>query len=81
MIFLVCSLLLMPWASYGQETTGYNNSCLYEQEGLNLEGPTEFDCPKFVIESTDQIWNMYRGKLEHMPWIFTKHLLLQILTR
>merc|ERR1719206_1603741 len=60
MIFLVCSLLLMPLASYGQESTGFNNSCLYEQEGLNLEGPTEFDCPKFVIESTDQIWNMYR---------------------
>merc|ERR1719376_1061894 len=60
MIFLAYSLILMPLASYGQVTTGYNNSCLYEQEGLNLEGPTEFDCPKFVIESTDQIWNMYR---------------------
>ena len=28
---------------------------------LNREGPREFDCPRFVIESTDQIWNMYRG--------------------
>jgi len=43
----------------GQET-GYNNSCLYEEEGLNREGPKEFDCPRFVIDSTDQIWNMYR---------------------
>ena len=28
---------------------------------VNREGPREFDCPRFVIESTDQIWNMYRG--------------------
>ena len=28
---------------------------------LNRDGPREFDCPRFVIESTDQIWNMYRG--------------------
>merc|ERR1712142_861256 len=54
------SLVLMPLVSYGQVTTGYNSSCLFEQEGLNREGPKEFDCPKFVIESTDQIWNMYR---------------------
>ena len=44
----------------GQET-GYNNSCLYEEEELNREGPKDFDCPRFVIESTDKIWNMYRG--------------------
>ena len=42
--------------------TGYNNTCLWAKEGLNREGPREFDCPRFVIESTDQIWNMYRGK-------------------
>ena len=44
--------------------TGFNNSCLYEKEGLNRDGPRDFDCPKFVIESTDQIWNMYRGELK-----------------
>jgi len=36
------------------------NSCLWEKPGLNRDGPQEFDCPRFVIESTDQIWNMYR---------------------
>ena len=41
--------------------TGFNNTCLWEKEGLNRVGPREFDCPRFVIESTDQIWNMYRG--------------------
>merc|ERR1712046_343621 len=44
---------------FGVET-GYNNTCLWEKEGLNRDGPREFDCPRFVIESTDQIWNMYR---------------------
>merc|ERR1711879_719918 len=44
---------------FGVET-GYNNTCLWEKEGLNRAGPREFDCPRFVIESTDQIWNMYR---------------------
>merc|ERR1712136_269394 len=53
------SFLLLAALSQCQET-GFNNSCLYEKEGLNRDGPTEFDCPKFVIESTDQIWNMYR---------------------
>ena len=42
--------------------TGYNNTCMWQKEGLNRNGPREFDCPRFVIESTDQIWNMYRGK-------------------
>merc|ERR1719348_2478631 len=42
------------------QDTGYDNSCLYEDEGLNRDGPREFDCPRWVIESTDQIWNMYR---------------------
>ena len=45
--------------------TGYNNSCLYtgggRGGGLNREGPREFDCARFVVESTDRIWNMYRG--------------------
>merc|ERR1712156_848422 len=46
---------------FGQQPgTGYNNSCLWEKPGLNRDGPQEFDCPRFVIESTDQIWNMYR---------------------
>eukprot|EP00091_Calanus_sinicus_P021373 TRINITY_DN6302_c0_g1_i1.p1 TRINITY_DN6302_c0_g1~~TRINITY_DN6302_c0_g1_i1.p1 ORF type:complete len:250 (-),score=56.10 TRINITY_DN6302_c0_g1_i1:159-854(-) len=60
---LSCLLLLSSLSmSAGQDwaETGYNNSCLYEKEGLNRDGPQEFDCPKFVIESTDQIWNMYR---------------------
>merc|ERR1712079_384740 len=38
----------------------YNNSCLYNQVGLNREEPRNFDCPRWVIETTDQIWNMYR---------------------
>ena len=61
MMLLVCVLILVPCISYGQEL-GYNNSCLYEKEGLNRVGPKEFDCPNFVIDSTHQIWNMYRGK-------------------
>merc|ERR1711973_1079981 len=45
---------------FGQQPgTGYN-SCLWKKPGLNRDGPQEFDCPRFVIESTDQIWNMYR---------------------
>jgi len=60
-LFLAC-LLFLSGLCVGQDwaETGYNNSCLYEKEGLNRDGPTEFDCPRFVIESTDQIWNMYR---------------------
>jgi len=67
MMFLMYSLITMPWLVFSDEdTTGFDNSCLYQQEGLNREGPREFDCPKFVIESTDHIWNMYRdfGKVE-----------------
>ena len=41
--------------------TGFNNSCLVRDSGLNREGPREFDCAQWVIESTDKIWNMYRG--------------------
>ena len=55
-------LVLLLSVCNGQDAgTGYNNSCLYEKDGLNREGPTELDCPRFVIESTDLIWNMYRG--------------------
>ena len=43
---------------FGQQPgTGYNNSCLWEKPGLNRDGPQEFDCPRFVIESTDQVWS------------------------
>ena len=48
-----------------RQETGYNNSCLYagggRGGGLNREGPRELDCARFVVESTDRIWNMYRG--------------------
>ena len=59
--------------------TEYINSCLYEKEGLNRDGPKEFDCPRFVIESTDQIWNMYRGKFLY-SFSFLK-IVVQILTK
>jgi hypothetical protein len=81
LLYLSCLLLLSPFSA-GQDVaeTGYNNSCLYEKEGLNRDGPKEFDCPRFVIESTDQIWNMYRGNYIsigfHIDTFF-----LQILTR
>merc|ERR1711941_9702 len=72
-IFALLSLFIFSAAQaqfFGVET-GYNNTCLWEKEGLNRAGPREFDCPRFVIESTDQIWNMYRvhgGRLgEHQP--------------
>ena len=41
--------------------TGFNNSCLGRDSRLNRAGPREFDCAQWVIESTDMIWNMYRG--------------------
>merc|ERR1712013_437712 len=44
----------------GQVTTGYNNACLWKSAGLNRSGPKNFDCERFVIDSTDQLWNMYR---------------------
>merc|ERR1712004_153304 len=44
----------------GQVTTGYNNTCLWKSAGLNRAGPKNFDCGRFVIDSTDQLWNMYR---------------------
>ena len=64
MLLHITGLLLVSSLCAGQDwaETGYNNSCLYEKEGLNRDGPKEFDCPKFVIESTDEIWNMYRGE-------------------
>merc|ERR1719438_438472 len=40
--------------------TGFNNSCLVKDSSLNREGPREFNCARFVIESTDRLWNMYR---------------------
>ena len=62
-ILSLASFPLLPTNGqfFGIET-GYNNTCLWENNGLNRDGPREFDCPRFVIESTDQIWNMYRGK-------------------
>ena len=62
LITFLLSLITSPLA-FGQFVgilTEYNNTCLWEKEGLNRDGPKEFDCPRFVIESTDQIWNMYR---------------------
>ena len=63
-ILSLLSLAALPTNGqfFGIET-GYNNTCLWENNGLNRDGPREFDCPRFVIESTDQIWNMYRGKM------------------
>ena len=64
LITFLLSLITSPLA-FGQFVgilTEYNNTCLWEKEGLNRDGPKEFDCPRFVIESTDQIWNMYRGE-------------------
>merc|ERR1712031_21337 len=58
-LFSLCIFSAVQAQFFGVET-GYNNTCLWEKEGLNREGPREFDCPRFVIESTDQIWNMYR---------------------
>ena len=52
---------MKTFALGGQRSTGYNNSCLYEHAGLNRDGPKNFDCERFVIDSTDQLWNMYRG--------------------
>ena len=66
LLHMSCLLLLSSLSiSAGQDwaETGYNNSCLYQNEGLNRDGPQDFDCPKFIIESTDQIWNMYRGRI------------------
>merc|ERR1711971_909924 len=63
MILSLLSLVALPLPTNGQFfgiETGYNNTCLWENNGLNRDGPREFDCPRFVIESTDQIWNMYR---------------------
>merc|ERR1711862_294316 len=59
MFLNISFILLLFRLSHGQDT-GYNNSCLFETEGLNRDGPKELDCPRFVIESTDLIWNMYR---------------------
>jgi len=63
MLLSVLCILSFSGSALSQDwvETGYNNSCLYEKQGLNRDGPQEFDCPRFVIESTDQIWNMYRN--------------------
>merc|ERR1712241_823278 len=44
----------------GQVATGYNNTCLWKSAGLNRAGLKNFDCERFIIDSTDQLWNMYR---------------------
>jgi len=46
----------------------YNNSCLYQKQVLNRYGPRTFDCAKFVIDSTDEIWNMNRS----VEWVYSK---------
>lgn len=56
-------------AQVWQGETGFNNSCLVRDSRLNREGPREFDCAKWVIESTDKIWNMYRGGCYHCHMI------------
>jgi len=43
----------------GPQETGFNNSCLFEGRRRQA-GPRKLDCAKFVVESTDKIWNMYR---------------------
>ena len=62
-----------------RQETGFNNSCLYagggRGGGLNREGPREFDCARFVVESTDRIWNMYRG-MHCLVAMFDKDFLL-----
>ena len=47
----------------GPKETGFNNSCLLQSRRQHA-GPKELDCAKFVVESTDKIWNMYRGELQ-----------------
>merc|ERR1719167_2150067 len=46
----------------------YNNSCLYSSQALTRDGPRNFDCQKFVIDSTDEIWNMNRTE----AWVYEK---------
>jgi len=48
---------------------GFNNSCLYLNKKLNRNGPQTFDCPKFVIDSTDQIWNTNNN---NVTWVKEK---------
>ena len=82
-ILSLLTLAAFPLATNGNPIfgieTGYNNTCLWEKEGLNRDGPREFDCPRFVIESTDQIWNMYRGKKCFKSKFVTSKMLFQIL--
>jgi len=55
------SFTLTDGRSTGEQLpTGYNNSCLWRDAGLNRDGAKNFDCERFVIDSTDQLWNMYR---------------------
>jgi len=51
------------------EKAGFNNSCLFQNQKLNRDGPKTFDCPKFVIESTDEIWNEHNG---NVSWVKEK---------
>ena len=82
-ILSLLTLAAFPLATNGNPIfgieTGYNNTCLWEKEGLNRDGPREFDCPRFVIESTDQIWNMYRGEKCFKSKFVTSKMLFQIL--
>lgn len=48
---------------------GFNNSCLYQNKKLNRNGPQTFDCPKFVIDSTDAIWNTNNNNIS---WVKEK---------
>ena len=54
-------LLSDPASAQVRSETGFNNSCLGRDSRLNREGPRELDCAQWVIETTDKIWNMYRG--------------------
>jgi len=52
----------------GFSDAAYNNSCIYKNQVLNRYGPRTFDCAKFVIDSTDEIWNMNRSE----EWVYSK---------
>jgi len=46
----------------------FDNKCLYERQILNRKGPRTFNCAKFVVDSTDEIWNSNRTS----QWIDSK---------
>ena len=60
-----------PLPPVRRSETGFNNSCLAGDSRLNREGPREFNCAQWVIESTDRLWNMYRGD-QHCIFTFYK---------